>query len=248
MARRFGENPHKPISTKPLKGQNQNRPAHPHLNSLTSVEFAQARVVWPKLQKSIKKMYWHPPFTPSLVSPHVPYNFGDYIRHLNEWKRQVLDANARRAARQALDAAGRGSTAPAAPLDFGSFHYRSSPSNLSTVLCRETVWCRDPFVTWRHFAEWPVAGEFELEGNARIKTENHIYGRFLPLPRVPPAHPGYDPDYTKSLALRVPEFDRTWPAPDHESILAPVDEIDEDVVPQLLDADILKALDEDAYP
>jgi hypothetical protein len=249
MAHPFGAHPHKPAVAKAFKGQHLDRQGRPVLNALTSAEFAHARVVWPKVQKALKKMYWHPPFTPGLVSPNVPFHFGDYVQHLSEWKRQVQAAQALRAARRAADAAARGPAVPAAPpLDFGAFYWAASPSNLSAVLCLPTIWCRDPFVAWGYFADWPVAGELELEGNARIKTENHMYGRFMPLPRVPPAHPMYDPDYTKCPVLPAREFDRTWPAPDHESILAPVDEIDEEMVPKLLNADILKELDDGVYP
>ena len=79
--------------------------------------------------------------------------------------------------------------------------------------CRPS-WCRDPFVAWEYFADWPVTGELELEGNARIKTaEPHVRPLHAAAARSPPGHPMYDPDYTKvpGHCLRA-EFDRTWPA------------------------------------
>jgi hypothetical protein len=249
MAYPFGEEEQVKKSAFTKNSKAMDRHGRPAMNSLTSPEFAHARVVWPRVQKALKKMYWHPSYTPNLVSPHVPFNFGDYVQHLSEWKRQLESAEARRAARQAVDVAARDPDIPALePHNFGAFYWAANPSNLGTVLCHQTIWCRDPFVSWGYFAEWPVAGELELEGNARIKTENHIYGRFLPLPRLPRGHPQYDPDYTKCPVLPAREFDRTWPAPDYESILAPVDEIDDDVVPTLLNAELIKELDDGVYP
>jgi hypothetical protein len=247
MADHFKAHQNRPVLGKAFKGQNVDRQGRPAVNSLTSAEFAHARVVWPRLQKALKKMYFHPPYTPGLVSPNVPYNFGDYVQHLSDWKKQC---EASQAAREARRAAGRDPVARPAPkpLAFGSFYWAASPSNLGAVLCQPTIWCSDPFVAWGYFADWPVPGELELEGNARIKTENHMYGRFMPLPRVPQGHPMYDPDYTKCPVLPAREFDKTWPAPDYESILAPVDEIDEEMVPSLLNAELLKELDEGVFP
>jgi hypothetical protein len=240
----FGPYSDKPIVATVLKGPNPDRQGRSLLDSLTSEEFGHARIKWLRIYKNAKRMFFHPSYTPNLVSPHVPFTFEEYVKHLNQWKFLLRGSKAKREARRARETIKNFQFA----IGFDTFYRPDIPSNLSFVLCRSTIWCTDPYVNWAHIADWPVQGELELEGDARIKTENHIYGRFLPLPRLPQGHPLYDPDYTRCPVITILEFDKTWPPPGHESILGPVDQIPPEMIPKLLNSDLLKELDDGLYP
>ena len=113
---------------------------------------------------------------------------------------------------------------------------KSLMDNRSTVLCQKTIWCSK----WNlkiDKAPWPTLTELKWEGDDRAKTN---VGRFLPLPREPG---NATVAWHHLRTLPAFEFDEVWKIPTLEDILLPVDEIDEDKVPQLLNVEILDAID-----
>ena len=110
--------------------------------------------------------------------------------------------------------------------------------NRSTVLCQKTIWCSK----WDlkiDKAPWPTLTELKWEGDDRANTS---VGRFLPLPRE---SGNATVAWHHLRMLPAFEFDEVRKIPTLEDILLPVDEIDEDKVPQLLNAEILDAIDSD---
>ncbi|KAF2447254.1 hypothetical protein P171DRAFT_355495 [Karstenula rhodostoma CBS 690.94] len=110
--------------------------------------------------------------------------------------------------------------------------------NLSRVLGMKTIWCLD----WQHnkdeIAPWPTLPEMKWEGDDRAKT---ACGRFLPLPREQgaPTIPWGQLQVVEQYPL-----DQVQCIPTMEDVYLPVDEIEEEDIPQLLNQELLDALDE----
>lgn len=104
------------------------------------------------------------------------------------------------------------------------------------ILCQKTIWCAG-FRQKEELAPWPSNQEMRWEGDDRAKTG---VGRFLPIPRE---QGSAAVAWHNLRALEPFEFDIVRKIPTLEDILLPVDEIDEDVIPSLLNSDLLKALD-----
>jgi hypothetical protein len=110
--------------------------------------------------------------------------------------------------------------------------------NRGVVLCYETIWC-PKWNLKEEKAPWPSLPEMKWEGDDRAKTG---VGRFLALPR----EPGSAAVAWHNLrALPAFEFDDVRKIPTLEDILLPVDEINEDKTPDLLNSDILEAIEEE---
>ncbi|KAF2804101.1 uncharacterized protein BDZ99DRAFT_343968, partial [Mytilinidion resinicola] len=106
------------------------------------------------------------------------------------------------------------------------------PENHGVVLCEKTIWC-PKWQLKEEVAPWPTLPEMKWEGDDRAKT---TVGRFLPLPR----EPGSAAVAWHNLrVLPAWPFDDVRKIPTLEDILLPVDEIDEDIVPDLLNSDLL---------
>ncbi|OAG07022.1 uncharacterized protein CC84DRAFT_1143268 [Paraphaeosphaeria sporulosa] len=110
--------------------------------------------------------------------------------------------------------------------------------NLSRVLGMKTIWCKD----WKNgkdeVADWPTLPEMKWEGDDRAKT---ACGRFLPLPREEGA-PGIP--WGQLQVIEQYPLDQVQCIPTMEDIYLPVDEIEEGDIPQLLNQELLDALDE----
>ncbi|KAF9738062.1 hypothetical protein PMIN02_001094 [Paraphaeosphaeria minitans] len=110
--------------------------------------------------------------------------------------------------------------------------------NLSRVLGMKTIWCKD----WKdgkdEIADWPSLPEMKWEGDDRAKT---ACGRFLPLPREEGA-PGIP--WGQLQAVEQYPLDQVQCIPTMEDIYLPVDEIEEEVIPQLLNQELLDVLEE----
>ncbi|KAF2005088.1 hypothetical protein P154DRAFT_352793 [Amniculicola lignicola CBS 123094] len=109
------------------------------------------------------------------------------------------------------------------------------PDDTSYVLSSKTIWC----VNWKNgkeeIADWPSIAELKWEGDDRAKTN---VGRFLPLPRERGA-PGMP--WNQLEVVKQHGLDRVWLPPTEEDIIAPVDEIPEElkntfVLPEIWDA------------
>ena len=186
--------------------------------SLTPEEINKARSLWPKVKEELKKMYLHPSYMPKLISPHIPFNLDDYIQHVSDWKVQVNNEKLQ---------------LPLCPTTTSSaFGIRCPRSkNLGIVLCRPTIWRYDIVISEDFYANWPTTEEFKREGDKRIKTGNYTGRRLLPLPRVP--------------KLVVHEFD--WPSPNHTIHSEVIEEIEDSMVPVLLNIDLVQQMDNGGY-
>jgi hypothetical protein len=112
--------------------------------------------------------------------------------------------------------------------------------NRGAVLSWQTIWCDRPDVTWRESADWPTMSEMKWEGVQRVATENGKFRRFPALPRVQhaPEVPWHTVPLTKWYYLDDP-----WPVPNEEDIFAPTEDISDKKIPELLNSDIIEALD-----
>lgn len=118
------------------------------------------------------------------------------------------------------------------------FKGKDFKENRGTVLCQQTIWCSkwDPK---KDRSPWPSNAEMKWEGDDRAKTS---VGRFLPLPR----EPGNATVAWHHLhALPQYELDEVRKIPTLEDILLPVDEIDDEKVPDLINTDLLQSIDSD---
>jgi hypothetical protein len=122
---------------------------------------------------------------------------------------------------------------------FGSSDSLANPTNLSPVLCRETIWTPGFIVPWAPVVEWPTAMELEWEGPSRIQTEHGRYGRMLPIPRVPYGWPGHHPDYKECARAYPFVFDDVQPVLDYETIWHPPENPEDPILP----TDVLKQID-----
>ncbi|OCK79654.1 hypothetical protein K432DRAFT_405393 [Lepidopterella palustris CBS 459.81] len=115
---------------------------------------------------------------------------------------------------------------------------REPKENRGAVLCQQTIWC----LKWDMKADkapWPSLSELKWEGDDRAKTS---VGRYLPLPREPG---NATVAWHHLRVLQAFDFDEVRKVPTLEDILLPVDEIDDNKVPELINADLLEALDSD---
>jgi len=112
--------------------------------------------------------------------------------------------------------------------------------NRGAVLGWQTIWCDRPDVAWRESADWPTTSEMKWEGIQRVATENGKFRRFLALPRVPhaPEVPWHTVPLTEWYYLDDP-----WPVPNEEDIFAPTEDIADEKISDLLNSDIVEALD-----
>jgi hypothetical protein len=193
---------------------------------------------WSGLDPRIKKLF------PSNVKrekvcPWVPRTFEHYLRHCREVKMAATDYLDHKLAsipRGAVILIGE----PFGGKKFGDPDSMSNATNLSPVLCRETIWTPEFIVPWAPVVGWPTPMELEWEGPSRIQTEGGRYGRMLPIPRVPEGWPGYHPDYKECARAYPFPFDDVQPVLDFETIWYPPEEPEN----PLLLADLLKQLDQ----
>jgi hypothetical protein len=117
-------------------------------------------------------------------------------------------------------------------------HNLSMEGNKSRVLGQKTIWCHEWMNGKDDFAPWPTMAEMKWEGDDRAKTG---VGRFPPIPREVGA-PGIA--WNQLQAVEVYPIDQVWRIPQLDDILLPVDEIDEETKPNLLNSDLEIAMDE----
>jgi len=118
--------------------------------------------------------------------------------------------------------------------------YHSNPANRSAVLAQQTIWCINHNVPWREAASWPTNQEMKWEGIQRISTENGKYGRFLALPRVSAST---EISWQTLPLTKFYKLDEVWRVPNEEDIFAPTEDIPDELVPKLVNGDILDAID-----
>jgi len=110
--------------------------------------------------------------------------------------------------------------------------------NLSRVLGMKTIWCVNWIDGKDEIAPWPTFAEMKWEGDDRAKTN---CGRFLALPREPGA-PGLQ--WGQLQVLEQYPLDQVHCVPTMEDIYLPVDEIEEVVIPKLINKGLLDAINE----
>lgn len=166
-------------------------------------------------------------------SPFVPWEMSDWLVHRQEMVqaqgRQLQRALERKETQKKLEKSGLN------PL-MKPFQGHEFKGNYSAVLCQQTIFCPNWHLK-KERAPWPSIQELKWEGDDRASTK---VGRFLPLPRQP------DNPTVAWHHLRVLKqfyFDQVRLVPTMEDIFLPVDEIDEDVVPDLLIKELADALD-----
>jgi hypothetical protein len=119
----------------------------------------------------------------------------------------------------------------------------------SPVLFELSIWTRGgPFrcVPWRPVVDWPGSMEMAWEGDQRVASENGRYGRFPGLPRIYSDNEGVV--FHNRPYVRPWDFDQVWHVPQMDDIIAPIDEIEEEVIPALLNQELLDAIDDDVVP
>ncbi|KAF1977833.1 hypothetical protein BU23DRAFT_564697 [Bimuria novae-zelandiae CBS 107.79] len=110
--------------------------------------------------------------------------------------------------------------------------------NTSRVLGMKTIWCLDWENGKDEIAPWPSLTEMKWEGDDRAKTN---CGRFLPLPREQGAA---NIQWHQLHVVEQYVLDRVQCIPTMEDIYAPIEEIEEDKIPEFLNQGLLEALDE----
>jgi hypothetical protein len=203
------------------------------------------------------------------ASPAIPRSFSEYVQHRADMAAAAAE-NGRRQVAQLEDArkykgfskkieeafggtefgslsahhAGEGNTTSPTP--------KIAPHSRGPVLAQRTIWCDSPdSLPWRKTALWPSLHEMMWEGDQRVATENGRYGRYTPLPREPEEDEVEGQiDVWKRVHWSTRELikpylmDEVWRVPTGEDIYAPVDEIEDTVVPQLLNQELLDAIDD----
>jgi hypothetical protein len=114
------------------------------------------------------------------------------------------------------------------------------PFERGFVLSELTMWCPN----WHlkdEMAEWPELQEMKWEGDDRAKTK---VGRFLPLCRWR-ANPTLA--WHQCKIVKTYHFDEVWRPPTLEDIVAPVDEIEDLDVVNLINQDILQAIGSNSF-
>lgn len=122
----------------------------------------------------------------------------------------------------------------------------------SAVLSQETIWCTDPSIKFYPQANWPCPNEQVWEGDLRMSTEVGQFGRMMPMPRLPKGWPRYHPDYKENGNVPPFPFDVVFRVPNHEDVIAPVDEVPDEVashmLPRALDSFLEVETTEEADP
>lgn len=171
---------------------------------------------------------------------NVPWTFNEWISHRQAMIEADLKSHERRIAFEKKRIEGAPATHAITPA-FGGKVFNDGRSG---VLALESIWTPVPAAA---LAEryggtvWPTKEESVFEGDDRMKTN---FGRCLPIVR----------DWTPEVravnfklipALPTHDFDQVSKPPTMEDVYAPIDEIDEEMVPTLLNKDVLDALDDD---
>jgi len=232
----------------------------------TSTE-ARVQRGWFKLEPHLSRMF--PVDKPKHTRcPYVPRNLQEYTAHLSEMEtlkvnrnRRILDhkedmealkcrLEAKHQTQSQFDIRNYEIPLPEAREAFDGksktwggdqrTDKETNACNRSAVLGWQTIWCDRPEVAWRESADWPTMSEMKWEGVQRVATENGKFKRFPALPRVPhaPEVPWQTVPLTEWYYL-----DNPWPVPTEEDILAPTEDIADEKIPDLLNSDILEALD-----
>lgn len=113
-----------------------------------------------------------------------------------------------------------------------------------SVLCGETIWFP---MEWHPelspLASWPPAEQQKYEGDDRVNSKSgRSFGRFLALPR----YTSDNPTVTWTMWKVVPQciFDEVWPVPTGSDVYAPVDEIEEEKIPELINLELLDVIEQ----
>lgn len=222
---------------------------------------------WFKLEPHLSRMF--PTDKPNQSRcPYVPRNLQEYTQHLSEIEtlkanrnrrilesKEEMEALKRRleAKHQTQDKADIRNSETLLPMPREAFDGKSkiwggnqqkdkevNACNRSAVLSLQTIWCDRPDVSWRESADWPTMSEMKWEGVQRVATENGKFRRFPALPRV--QHAPEVPWYTVPLTKWY-DLDNPWPIPNEEDIFAPTEDIADEKIPDLLNSNIVEALD-----
>jgi hypothetical protein len=202
---------------------------------------------------------------PGRFCEFVPRDFNGYVRHIAEMTQAEDVAVARWASLQDRYAS---SQFPPwqLPEPFGGRRFGETPLESeaidetgdyqlnhplrSPILSELSHWQRwsPPFgVPWRPYVEWPCPEEMSWEGDQRVASENGRYGRYAALPRRSDYN-GHVPWQSRAYVKPWP-FDDVWTVPQMDEIYLPREQIEEpEVVSQLLNRDLLDAIDGDDIP
>jgi hypothetical protein len=217
------------------------RPAQFNLTQMSEVvRYEHSR--WVNLETKLAKLF-PPEIKERKAYPLVPRNFREFMLHMHGLKIAGVKFVTTQLASLKI-APLPGSIIPLAGKTFGSPNSMRNPSNLSTVLARETIWAPGYAVPWVDRAEWPSVEEMAWEGPSRIQTEQGRFGRMLPLPRLGPTSPEYSPDYKNCPRVQPTSFDDVHPVPDYESIHYPPEPISDKEGKRWVTADLMKILNE----
>jgi hypothetical protein len=219
---------------------------------------------WNSIQPRLERMF--PASRPlGNTSSVVPRSFNEYVQHRADMTAAAAEQGRRQVAQlehtkkykgyskrieEAFGGTKFGSLS--AGNDGDGLDSSPNPPNRGPVLAQRTIWCESPdSFPWRRTALWPSLHEMMWEGDQRVATENGRYGRYTPLPRKPE-----DDEIegqvgvwkrvhwsTRELIKPYP-MDEVWCIPTGEDIYAPVDEIEDAVVPHLLNQEILDVIDD----
>ncbi|KAJ9661248.1 hypothetical protein H2201_006607 [Coniosporium apollinis] len=166
-------------------------------------------------------------------SPFIPKDIVTWVTH----RKEMQDAHVRRERRLIELVEQERKARQTQPPPRPALNGKLLSACQGAVLSQYTIWCRNWDVPWKPHAPWPGYKERQWEGDDRNHTN---VGRFLPLPRLPG-----NPTVTFSHipAIEIFPFDEVRRIPTMEDIFLPVDEIEDEVVPNLLNKDLLDELD-----
>lgn len=249
------------------RGGNGTRAALPGNSRTWASTEARVQRGWFKLEPHLSRMF--PVDKPKQSRcPYVPRNLQEYTTHLSEMEtlkanrnRRILDRKEEVEAikrrlevkHKTLDKTDIRNYETPLPIVREAFDGKSktwgsdqqkdkgiNACNRGAVLGWQTIWCERPDVSWRESADWPTMSEMKWEGVQRVATENGKFRRFPALPRVQhePEVPWHTVPLTKWYFLDDP-----WPIPNEEAIFAPTEDIADKKIPDLLNSDILEAID-----
>ena len=123
---------------------------------------------------------------------------------------------------------------------------QGGPCPRGPVLSDRTIWFpMEWYPDFDPIAPWPPLEHMKYEGDDRVNSKSgRSFGRFLALPRLPSDNPTVN--WTMWRVLPHLPFDEIWRVPTAEDVCAPVEEIEDWKVLDLLNMEMLKAIEEAA--
>ncbi len=169
----------------------------------------------------------------------VPWEFAEWLRHREAVTRAERKQLSRHLEKHDEKARLERLNVPPLQKAFGGKVFKG---NRSAILAQETMWCQEWYVPERWGGTlWPGVQERRFEGEQRASSG---YSRYPCLVRDW-QHGNTSLHFECVKLLSWFDLDKVRTIPSLEDVYLPVDEISEDAIPELLNKDLLAALEND---